>query len=467
MGDFLRKTKIVATLGPATYHGRVIADMIKAGLDVARLNFSHQTHAQHKAAADTVKHERERLGRHTALMLDTKGPEIRVGGLESTLELKSGDEVELVPAKRARFGRIPVLYPDLLKAVKTGDRVLINDGLVSMTVEAVTLSEALCRVTAGGTVAQNKGVNLPDSQYRLPFLGEKDRDDIRFAAANGFDFIAASFVSCAEDIEAIKALLRSLKAENIKVIAKIESKRSVENIEGIIAASDGVMIARGDLGTELDYTAVPKLQKSIIAKAYSSGKPAITATQMLESMTFNPRPTRAEVSDVANSIFDGTSAVMLSGETAAGKHPVEAVAAMSAIALATESGIDYGGRLCFDSLSYHAEPESALSAAACVAAAQARAKAVVALTNSEITAALIAARRVQCGIVTVSSDKGVLRHNSLNWGVHGLYAPEKVRSGERLALAAAAVGAIAGDRLVVIEAMGGGKSSASLKVVTL
>ena len=325
--NVMRRTKIVCTLGPSTDKGDILETMVREGMDVARFNFSHGTHPEQKERLDKLKEIRGRFGRHVAALLDTKGPEIRIRTFaEGKVELEEDQTFTLTPEDiEGTKERVSVTYEDLYRDVKPGDSVLIDDGLIGLEVVSVEGKDVHCVVKNGGTVSNRKGINLPGNDVSMPFISEKDREDILFGIREGFDFIAASFTRTAEDVEEIRTLLRENGGEDISIIAKIENQQGVNNIDSIIQAADGIMIARGDMGVEIPLEEVPVIQKKLIAKVYHAGKQVITATQMLDSMMKNPRPTRAETTDVANAIYQGTSAIMLSGETAAGKYPIEAL----------------------------------------------------------------------------------------------------------------------------------------------
>ena len=333
----MRKTKIVCTLGPSTDNEEVLRAMIESGMDVARFNFSHGSHEEHKRRYETLDRLRRELGKPVATLLDTKGPEIRLRQFkEGKVQLTAGQEFTLTTRDVEGDGTIcAVTYKNLPQDVKADGTILLDDGLIGMTILEVNETDILCRVNNSGLIKNNKGVNVPGVSLSLPYLSARDKDDILFGVEMGFDFLAASFTRTAADIQDIRRLLDS-KQSRMRIIAKIENQEGVDNIDAILSAADAIMIARGDMGVEIDFTEIPVIQKDIIYHSFSSGKPVITATQMLESMMEHPRPTRAEITDVANAIYDGTSAIMLSGETAAGKYPVEAVRTMAAIAQRTE-----------------------------------------------------------------------------------------------------------------------------------
>ena len=422
----LRKTKIVCTMGPNLFEKGLVASLMKAGMNVARFNFSHGTYETHKQYHDEVCRLRDELGLPVATMLDTKGPEIRVKNF-------ANGKVTLVPGQTFTLttedvvgdeNRVSVTYRDLPMDVKAGGALLIDDGLIGMTIEKVTDTEVICKVNNGGVVSNNKGVNLPNVHLSMPFISEKDRNDIIFAAKNGFDFIAASFTRCADDILQIRHILREQKCDTINIIAKIENMEGVENIDEILRVADGVMVARCDLGVEVPLEEVPSLQKTLIQQAIAAGKPVITATQMLDSMIKNPRPTRAEATDVANAIYDGTSAIMLSGETAVGAYPVEAVETMARIALRAESDINYIRRFSRPSGS-SADVTSAISHATVTSAHDLNASAIITVTKSGSTARILSRYRPSCIIVGCTTEPHVWRQLSLSWGTVPLMISEE------------------------------------------
>ncbi|MBQ4340590.1 MAG: pyruvate kinase, partial [Firmicutes bacterium] len=338
----MKKTKIVCTVGPASSDKEILRQMINAGMDVMRLNFSHGSHEEHKERIDMMKELRQETGRHIGIMLDTKGPEIRTGVFESPVVLEQGQRFVLTA--RDIVGNkegCSVTYKELPKDISAGGRIMIDDGLIELKVESVDGTDINCIVINSGTVSSRKGINLPGVRTNLPAITDKDKEDLIFGASCGVDFIAASFVRKPEDVKLIRGILDEHGGNEIKIIAKIENQEGVENLNEILAVADGIMVARGDMGVELSPEQIPLIQKKMIQACNKVGKPVITATQMLDSMMRNPRPTRAEVGDVANAILDGTDCVMLSGETAAGKYPVGAVEMMRDIAVATEESLDY------------------------------------------------------------------------------------------------------------------------------
>lgn len=415
----MRRTKIICTLGPATDGEGVLEQLAEDGMDVARFNFSHGTHQEQKVRLDKLKEIRERLDRPIAALLDTKGPEIRLCTFRNGKEeLTEGQEFILTSKETEGTDRIvSVTYSGLYRDVKPGDSILIDDGLVGLCVEKIEGEAVHCRVINGGMVSDHKGVNLPGVEVNMPFISQKDREDILFGIQEGFDFIAASFTRSAEDIRQIRKILKENGGDSINIIAKIENQQGVDNIESIIGAADGIMIARGDMGVEVPLEDVPVIQKSIIGKVYNSGKQVITATQMLDSMMKNPRPTRAETTDVANAIYQGTSAIMLSGETAAGKYPVEALRTMVKIAVRTESDIDYNQLFSIRSKESRSDMTTAISHATCMTAIDLKAKAIITVSKSGHTARMISKYRPGCMIVGCTPDEHTYRQLNLSWGV--------------------------------------------------
>lgn len=415
----MRRTKIVCTLGPATEKEEVLRRLMQEGMAVARLNFSHGTHEEQKKRLDTVKKLREELDLPVAALLDTKGPEIRIGDVEGgKVELKSGQTFVLTTEEiLGSSSRVMITYKDLYKDVCPGDSILIDDGLIGMEVLKSEGEEIVCQVKNGGFISNHKGVNVPGVELKMPFVSQKDYDDIVFAVEQGFDYIAASFTRTAEDILEIRRILHEKNGEGINIIAKIENMQGVENCEAILRVADGIMIARGDMGVEIPLEEVPVIQKKLIRLATGIGKPVITATQMLDSMMKNPRPTRAETSDVANAIYQGTSAIMLSGETAAGAYPVEALQTMARIAERTEKDIDYNRELKPRRRPERPDVTSAISHATCTTARDLDAAAIVAVTKSGRTVGRISKYRPSCQIIGCATDQRVCRQLNLLWGV--------------------------------------------------
>lgn len=415
----MRKTKIVCTLGPAVDDEIILKQLLDAGMNVARLNFSHGTHEEQQVRVDRLKKVRESAGKPIALLLDTKGPEIRLGKFEAgTVELIEGNSFTLMNADvMGTVEFATVSYKQLYGDVKKGTRILINDGLVALEVQKVVEKDILCTVLNGGVIGNNKGVNIPETDTNLPSITEKDIEDIKFAIKNDFDFIAASFIRKAADVLEIRKILKRHNGEGIRIISKIENREGVRNFDEILKVSDGIMVARGDLGVEIPVEEVPVVQKMIIEKCYKNGKPAITATQMLDSMIKNPRPTRAESSDVANAVYDGTSAIMLSGETAAGKYPLESVTTMARIAQKAEDSINYNGRLANVEIDSMENITNAISYATCTTAIQLKAAAIISPTQSGETARMISRFRPECPIIATTSVPKTQRQLSLCWGV--------------------------------------------------
>ncbi len=415
----MRKTKIICTMGPATDNIEVLRAMARAGMNVARFNFSHGSHEEHKQRIDRVKAVREEYNLPIALLLDTKGPEIRTGDMQDgKIFLKKGEQIRLTP--RACLGtpsKISITYPDLYQDVQAGTSILIDDGLIELRVEQTQEQDILCRVLNDGAVSNHKGINVPDVHLSIPYLSDKDKSDIQFGIEQGVDFVAASFVRTADDVQQLRMLLDENGGAHINIIAKIENQQGVENIDGIVSLADGVMIARGDMGVEIPAEDVPPIQKMLIKKVASAGKQVITATQMLDSMMKNPRPTRAEVTDVANAIYDGTGAIMLSGETAAGLYPVEAVTMMARIAERTENDIDYRKRFFVRTRKANPDITDAICHATCTTAYDLNARDIVTVTKSGRSARMVARYRPSCGIIGCTPTKKVWYQLNLAWGV--------------------------------------------------
>ena len=414
----MRKTKIICTIGPASENRETFAAMCQAGLNVARLNFSHGTHAEHQKKIDMIKAVREELNLPIAIMLDTKGPEYRIKTFENgPVTLKEGEEFILttkdVPGNEHI---VSVNYEGLIDDLSVGDRVLINNGLVALKVEQLEGAEARCRVEIGGVLSDRKSMSFPGKVMRQAYLSEQDKEDLLFGIRNEVDFVAASFVSCRQDLLDLKGFLQENGGGDIGIIAKIENQHGVDNIEEICTECEGIMVARGDLGVEVPFTELPAIQKYLITKCRLLGRRVITATEMLESMIHNPRPTRAEISDVANAVYDGTSAVMLSGESAAGRYPVETVQTMSDICEETERHIDYSTR--FRNHEFHIRNRvDAISHAACTMAIDLSAKAIVVTSMSGITVRMVSRFRVPVDILGMATNKRVWYKLALSWGV--------------------------------------------------
>ncbi len=416
----MRRTKIVCTLGPSTDKEEVLRQLMLEGMAVARMNFSHGTHEEQKVRLDTVKRLREELDLPIAALLDTKGPEIRIGDVEGgKVELKAGQTFTLTTEEiLGNAERVTITYKELCQDVCPGDSILIDDGLIGMEVMQIEGEEIICRVKNGGFISNHKGVNVPGVELKMPFVSQKDYEDIVFAAEQGFDYIAASFTRTAEDILEIRKILHEKHGEGINIIAKIENMQGVENCGAILRVADGIMIARGDMGVEIPLEEVPVIQKKLIRLATRMGKPVITATQMLDSMMKNPRPTRAETSDVSNAIYQGTSAIMLSGETAAGAYPVDAVKTMARIAERTEKDIDYTTEFKPRRIATERpDVTSAISHATCTTAMDLKAAAIVAVTKSGKTVGRISKYRPSCQIIGCATEMRVCRQLNLFWGV--------------------------------------------------
>lgn len=422
-----RKTKIVCTMGPNLFEKELIKPLMLAGMDVARFNFSHDTHENHLKRYNEVCRLRDELGLPIATMLDTKGPEIRIGTFaQKKIQLQAGQLFTLTTEDViGDETRVSISYKDLPKDIQPGSRILIDDGLVGMTVEQVTDTEVRCKVLNSGVISDRKGVNIPGAHLSMPFISPKDREDIIFAIQHGFEFLAASFTRSAEDIMQIRHIMAEYNCTNLSIIAKIENMEGVENLEEILRVSDGIMVARGDMGVEIPLEDVPGLQKSIIKNCVQSGKPVITATQMLDSMMKNPRPTRAEATDVANAIYDGTSAIMLSGETAAGAYPIEAVETMVRIALKTESDINYVSRFASGNFNAKTDITAAISHATVTSAHDLKASAIITVTKGGGTARMISRYRPDCPIISCTTSKTVYNQLSLSWGVTPLIINEE------------------------------------------
>lgn len=414
----MKKTKIICTIGPKSESKEVLKDLMINGMNVCRLNFSHGTHNEHQVRVDNIKKVREELNLPVALLLDTKGPEIRLGKFSiDEVNLKSGDTYILTTDEILANEKIAsVSYKDLPNDVSVGGTILIDDGLVEMEVISKNSKQITCLVKNNGVIKSNKGVNVPNAKINLPSITEKDRLDILFAIKNDFDFIAASFVRKPEDVYEIRKILDENNS-TIKIISKIESQEAVENIDKIIEASDGIMVARGDLGVEIKTEYIPKIQKEIIRKCNQVGKPVVTATQMLDSMIRNPRPTRAEVTDVANAIIDGTDCIMLSGETAAGKYPVQAVKVMKNIAITTENSFDFKQMAQDKNKFEKMNITNSISLSAKEMAENLKAKAIICATSSGITPISISKFRPMVDIISVTFSEKVRRKLQIYWGV--------------------------------------------------
>ena len=415
----LRKTKIICTLGPAVDNEDMIRALIRTGMNAARFNFSHGSHEEHLNRLNLLKSVRDSMGRPVAAILDTKGPEIRIRSFETkSISLEAGDSFTLTTREVQGNGSlVSVTYPELHKEVSVGQEILIDDGLVALKVEEINGQDIRCVVENGGALSANKSINIPGVHIHLPALTEKDVSDIRFGVENDFDFIAASFVRRAADVQAVREVLDRFGGQEVRIIAKIENQEGVDNIDEILEAADGIMVARGDLGVEIPAAKVPILQKQIIRKGLQAGKPVIAATQMLDSMMRNPRPTRAEVSDVANAVFDGTSCVMLSGETAGGKYPLEALTAMVNIVEEAEQSIHYWRQFEKRRVIPASNINDAITHTCCLTAKDLEAKAILAATNSGRTARMICRFRPACPVAALTMHEKVRRQLAICWGV--------------------------------------------------
>ena len=420
----MRKTKIICTLGPSTDKDGVLRELIANGMNVARFNFSHGSHEEHKGRLDLLKSLREELGKPVAALLDTKGPEIRLKDFKNGTEMLEAVQTFTLTTRDVEGTKeiCSITYKDLPQDVAPGGTIMLDDGLIKLQIQTVNDTDIVCTVLNNGKIKNKKGVNVPGVHLSMPYMSQRDKDDIIFGIEQGFDFIAASFVRTAQDVYEIRNLLNEYDS-NIRIIAKIENREGVNNIDSILAAADAVMVARGDLGVEIDFTELPGIQKTIIDRSFSFGKPIVTATQMLDSMMVNPRPTRAEISDVANAIYDGTSAIMLSGETAAGAYPVEALKTMSAIAERTEQEGHYlRGRL-MEPNTGKISVSDATAHAACLTAKDVNAAAIVTVSESGTTARLLSKYRPQQPIIACVMKEQVQRQLSLSWGITSLMMP--------------------------------------------
>ncbi|MCC8068481.1 MAG: pyruvate kinase [Ruminococcus sp.] len=429
----MRKTKIIATMGPATDDDQILRDLMLSGMNVARFNFSHGDYSEQQRRFEQVVRIREELGLPIATMMDTKGPEIRLGKFENPVEIYDGDSFTLTTDDIIGDNtKASISYKGLPLDLNVDDIIYINDGLIELKVDTITKTDIVCTVIHGGTLSNNKGVNVPNVSLSMPYLSERDMNDLEFGAKMGYDFIACSFVRTGADIDYLKKFTKSIGWTTPRIIAKIENMEGVNNIDEIIHTADGIMVARGDMGIEIPFEQIPAIQKELIRKGYMAGRQVVTATQMLESMISNPRPTRAEITDVANAIYDGTSAIMLSGETAAGKFPVEAVQTMSSIARTTEKNIDYKNQLHERESSYDTDLNitNAISHATVTTAHDINAKAIITVTKSGTTARRISKFRPGCPIIGGTTSEIVCRQMNLSWGVTPMLIEEKNNSDE-------------------------------------
>ncbi len=415
----MRKTKIICTLGPAVSGSEAVKKLLLSGADAVRFNFSHGTHEEHRVRLDAFKEARDELGVPAASILDTKGPQIRIGTFSSgRVTLTEGAPFMISTADvPGDENRVSVNYKNLHNELKPGDRILLDDGLIELRAERINGQDIACTVVNGGVLSDRKSMNVPDVSIGFPLLSPEDEADIRFAAENEMDFIAASFIRSRRDVQAIRHALESCGGGDIKIISKIENREGINNFAEIVEESDAIMVARGDLGVEIDAWEVPILQKKIISEATIMGKPVVVATQMLDSMIRNPRPTRAEVSDVANAVYDGASCVMLSGETAMGKYPIESVVTLDRTLRAAEASIDYWERFRGGHFERRTSISDAISHACCTTAMDLGASAVITVTTSGYTGRMISRFKPQCPIVSLTENERVRRQLSISWGV--------------------------------------------------
>ena len=414
----MRKTKIICTLGPSTDKEGIMESLVKEGMDVARFNFSHGSHEEQAGRLRLLEELREKYDKPIAALLDTKGPEIRIGCFENNgIDLQEGQTFTLTTADiSGNEEKVSITYKELYKDVKPGDAILIDDGLIGMEVMEISGEDIVCTVKNGGHISNRKGINVPGVELNMPFVSAKDYDDILFGIKEGFDFIAASFTRTAADVLEIRRILKENGGSHINIIAKIENQQGVDHINEIIKAADGIMIARGDMGVEIPLEEVPVIQKKLISKVYTAGKQVITATQMLDSMMKHPRPTRAETTDVANAIYDGTDAIMLSGETAKGKYPVEAVKMMNQIAISTEVHLstkikDYRSKYINRGIS------AAVAYSAVQTAHNVNAKCILASSMSGFTTRIVSKFKPDAQIIGLSPDDAIVRQMQIYWGV--------------------------------------------------
>ena len=425
----MRKTKIICTIGPSSENEETLRELCLAGMNVARLNFSHGTHEEHQKKIDLIKKVREDLKLPVAIMLDTKGPEYRIGTFEGGKVNVAADSTFIftVDDVEGNAQKVSVSYKNLNKDLAVGDRILVNNGLVIFEVTAIEGSDIICRTLVGGVLSNRKSMSFPNKTMSGPYLSDQDKSDLLFGIENDVDFVAASFVSTAQDINDLKKYLKANGGSRIDIIAKIENQAGVDNIDAICEACDGVMVARGDLGVEIPFVEVPAIQKEIINKCRTMGKVVITATEMLESMITNPRPTRAEISDVANAVYDGSSAVMLSGETAAGSYPVEAVRSMAEIAEYTETKINYKKRFAKSDFKISSKLD-AISHASCSMAIDIGAKCIAVSSISGVTARMVSRFRGPVDVMGITTDPKIWRKLNLSWGVEPVLSDEEYKS---------------------------------------
>lgn len=428
----MKKTKIVCTIGPSTDDDSILREMMKNGMDVARFNFSHSEHDVHKKRFEQVCRLRDELGLNIATLLDTKGPEVRLKTFEKgSVVINDGDSFTLTTRDVQGDETIcSITFGNLPKDISVGTAILIDDGAIELCAQSVNSTDIVCKVVRGGKVSDHKGINVPDVNLSMPYISDADMKDLEFGAKMGFDYIAASFVRTGADVIYLRKFTQSLGWFNPRIIAKIENAQGVENIDEILEAADGIMVARGDMGVEIPFEKIPAIQKELIKKAYNAGKNVITATQMLESMISNARPTRAEITDVANAIYDGSSAIMLSGETAAGKYPVEAVKTMSRIAETTEGAIDYIGRFKKHADDLDPTITDAIAHASVTTAHDLKAAAILTVTKSGGTARTLSKFRPNCPIIALTTDETTCHQLNLSWGIEPGLMDEKDNTDE-------------------------------------
>ena len=463
----MRKTKIICTIGPASESEEVLAKLCKAGMNVARLNFSHGSHEEHLKKMNTIKKVREALGLPIAIMLDTKGPEFRIKTFaEGKITLKDGDPFTFTARDvKGSQTEVSISYPGLVNDLEPGDTILLNNGLLSFQVDKIQGQDIHCTTKIGGVLSDRKSMSFPGKILSQPYLSEQDKKDILFGIANEVDYIACSFVSCGKDLDIVHKFLHANGGDDIALIAKIENQPGVDNIEEICDRCEGIMIGRGDMGVEIPFEELPAIQKTLITKCRLMGKRVITATEMLESMIYNPRPTRAEISDVANAVYDGTSAIMLSGESAMGKYPVEAVATMAKIAERTEQAIDFQQRFHSTTFQIH-NITDAISHATCGMAIDIHAKAIVACSLSGGTARMVSRFRPPMDILGITTNEKTWRKLALSWGVTPLMC-EELPSTDVLfytakKLAKSVIDLEAGDRIVITGGVTGASGNTNL-----
>ncbi len=473
----MRKTKIVCTIGPATQSKDMMRKLMQHGMDVARFNFSHGSYEYHEECLKNIRAVAEELNLPVAAMMDTKGPEVRLGKFvdDKPVEIKDGETYILTTEERLCDDKVgSVTFKNLPADISVGTRILVNDGIIELIAEKVTEKNIECRIVHGGKLSNNKGINVPGVKLSMPYLSDADMSDLEFGAKMKYDFIAASFVRTAADINYLRKYTQSLGWFNVRIIAKIENLDGVENIDEILEAADGIMVARGDMGVEIPFEQIPAIQKDLIRKGYSAGKQVITATQMLESMISNPRPTRAEITDVANAIYDGTSAIMLSGETAAGEFPIEAVSAMALISETTENNIDYKSRFRKRGSDDNSNNIANAISHACVTTAHdLDVKAIITVTKGGSTARLISKYRPLFPIISCTTDMTVCRQMNMSWGVTPTLINEETNTDELFTHAVEAAKRLGmveeGDKVVITAGVPLGMSGTTnlMKVETV